>query len=164
MKRTLALLVPVVFSLFLTGCGDNSRSDAINGVLTMMDTAASDVKSIRTKVEDAVKKADNDPAKLDLAEAAKAAEKLESETGKFAQMRKREIEMARANIDDKEKQELADQYRDRINGAFKTLVTERDKLKAALQSAEGVNKEKTNELREKIRRAEAPFESLTRQS
>jgi type VI protein secretion system component VasK len=164
MKRTLAPLCAVLFTLFLAGCGDNGREDAINGVITMMETAGSDVKTIRTKVEDAVKKADNDPNKLDLSDAAKAAENLEKETGKFAQRYRREVEIARANITDQEKEELASRFRDRINGAFKTLVTERDKLKEALQAADKLNPDKTQELREKIRKAEAPFESLARQS
>src|SRR4051794_945431 len=142
MKRTLALLCAVLFMTFVSGCGDNTREDAVTGVITVMKTAASDVRTIHTKVKDAVKKADNDPAKLDLSDAAKAAENLEKETGKFAQARKRDIEAARTGIDEKEKQDLAERFREGINSAFRDLVKERDELKVQLDAAERLNKEK----------------------
>ena len=163
MKRILSLTAAVLMTAGLAGCGGDERKDVVQGVLSMMDQAASDVANIRKRVDEAVDKSKKDNAPLDFTEAAKAAETLRKETGPFAQKRKAEVEAIRGKLDADAKQAFAEEFKGKVNETFKRLVTEKNKLNEALEKADQIDKQKTDDLRAKIREAEGPFESLARQ-
>jgi hypothetical protein len=161
MRRLLVLSCAVAFCAMLSGCTSDPQGDAIGAVEARMNDAANDIKNIADEVDKAVKKYDKDKGPLDLTEAGKMAEKLKETAKKAQDIRVTQIEHIK--VTDGEKTELEQRFKTRINNAFSALVTAKTELNTALQKAETIDREKTDELRTKIREAEGPFETLARQ-
>jgi hypothetical protein len=162
MKRSLVLLGTFFVCGILSGCSSDSREDAINGVVTRMTQAASDTNAIKDKIKTAVDKHKKEQTPLDLSDAMTATKSLE-ETGKLLQaLKNKDIDQLKP-ADEDQKAELAKRFRTPIVTAYTSLVTARNELNDALREAEAIDARKTDELRKKIRDAEAPFDALTRQ-
>jgi predicted nucleic acid-binding Zn-ribbon protein len=163
MKRFLIFGSTLVVCGLLIGCGSESRDELVKTTINVMEESATQVGTIRGKVDEAIKKTQRENTPLDLAEAVKAAEELKN-LGTQAQQLKRRTEAARDVITDAEREANAKGYRGRIEEVINRLEEERVGLRKSLQTAEGLNKKKTDELRKKITEAEVPFEALARQS
>ena len=165
MKRLPVLVCTFFLCGFLVGCGTDSKEGLIEDTINMVQQAANDVGNIKSRVNEAIKKVDEKGSKLDLADAGKAADQLKK-LGEEAQKIKRRIELDRASITDEDRQTYADNKRGKLASVFGDLIKERNDLNKALDKAEKSNipnaKKAVNDLREKIRDAESPFESLAR--
>jgi hypothetical protein len=164
MRRSLVLLGTFLLSGLLAGCGGDTREDLISRTVGAMNEAAKQMDTIAKDVTKAVDKAQKDGSnQLDLADALKATEKL-AVTGRKMQQIKGELESMRGKVTDEEKQENAKDKGPMINDSFKRLLKEQNTLEEALGKANEVNRAETQKLREKIKEAVGPFESLSRQS
>jgi hypothetical protein len=165
MKRFLVFLGTSLFGLALTGCASDPRGDAVSGVVGLMETAATEVGTITSEVNKAVKKQKDENVAFDLNDAIKATKKLE-ERGKAVQKIKTEqVDRLKVATDD-EKVALAEKFKIPLNNAFANLVKAKAELNQALTKAEELGadaKEKVDDLRTKIREAEGPFDALNRQ-
>jgi two-component SAPR family response regulator len=164
MKRFLVLACTFLVCGSLVGCGTDSREGLIEDTINMVQQAAADVGNIKSRVNDAIKKADEKGTKLDLTEAGKAADQLKK-LGEEAQKIKRRIELDRASITDEDRENYAKAKRERLESAFDDLVKKRNDLNKSLAKAEQINqaaKIAVEQLRERIRDAESPFEALAR--
>lgn len=167
MKRLAGLLAVLVGCGLLTGCGNESRTDLITDTVKMMNDAAVQMGSVTKQVNVAVEKAKKEGTgkQLDLSAAIKATETLRK-TGDNAQKIKARLEAQRESITEKERESLhqnEDLIRD-VNNAYGQLVKEKRDLEKALTEAAAINRRATDQLRDKIREAVGPFESLARQS
>ncbi len=160
MKRFWLFGYAVLLCTILTGCGQETREGLVADIVTRMKTAATEVSSITAKVKEATDAA-KAGKKLDLSEAAKAAEKLK-ETGTRIVEIKQRIDMVRSQITEKEKEEYAENVKVSLNEAFGTLLKKKEELREALAVAETYDKQKVEELRKKIIEAESPFEAQAR--
>ena len=163
MKRFLVLCSAFLFSGLLVGCGSDSRVGLVKDTTGMIETAASNVGNIKTRVDDAVKEASGGK-KLDLSQAIEATKELKV-TGDKAQEIRRKIERVRASITDEEKKTYAESEKSKLTAAFEDLKTQKEQLRVALADAEklpGNAKNEVKTLREKIIEAESPFEALSR--
>jgi hypothetical protein len=162
MKRTLVLLGTSLLCVMLAGCDADPRSDAVKGVVSLMNNAAGDVNSITKAVTDAIDKHKKENTPLELTDAIAAA-KLLAVRGKELQ----DFKVARIDqikpATEEEKVDLAEKYRSGINTAVTALVKAKTELNTSLLAAEAIDKDKVEELRTKIREAEGPFEALARQ-
>src|SRR5450755_364278 len=110
MKRLLVLACTFLLCGFLAGCSTDSREGLIEDTINMVAEAANDVSNIKSRVNDAIKKADEKGTKLDLTEAGKAADQLKK-LGEEAQKIKRRIELDRASITDEDRANYAEKKR-----------------------------------------------------
>ncbi len=164
MKRTLVLAGAFCLCGLLVGCGTDSREGLIEDTINMVQQAATDVGNIKSRVNEAIKKADEKRTKLDLTDAGKAADQLKK-LGEEAQKIKRRIELDRASVTEEDKANYADKKKERLASAFSDLLKQRNELNKALTNAEAINqaaKDAVEKLRERIRDAESPFEALAR--
>jgi two-component SAPR family response regulator len=145
----------------MTGCGPETREGLLADAIARMDTAATEVGIITAKVNEAIKEAEKGK-KLDLTDAAKAAEKLKETGIKIVEVKQR-IDMARGTITEEEQREYAEKQKVSLNRAFKKLLEEKEGLRKALAVAETHDKLRVDELRKKITDAESPFEAHARQ-
>jgi hypothetical protein len=165
MKRTLVLLGTLTFCGLLSGCAGDPRDSAIDSVVQLMRAASGDVEGIKKEVNKAIEKQKKDNRPLDLSEAIKSTKNLEQTGKNLQELKARRVDTIKP-ADEDEKAELASRKRTLINGAFADLVKAKMDLNEALQQAAAINddaREKVDELRSKIREAEAPFESIARQ-
>jgi hypothetical protein len=163
MKRLAVLLSTFLFCALLSGCSSDAQGDAITNVINQMTSATGDIGNITIEVDKAIAKHERDNSPLDLTEAAKITKKLE-ETGKNAQKVKIDLVDKVKVIDKDEKDELASRFKGQVNTAFTGLIEASKKLNEALKKAEAIDSQKTEELRARIREAEAPFQALARQT
>ncbi len=166
MKRSLVFGITFFLCLALVGCGSDSKEGLIADTVRLIDLAATEVGNIKTKVKEATDKSNDTRKKLDLADAMSAAKKLK-ETGEVANQINKRIEKVRQKpISAEDKKANADNERERLNTAFANLHTKRQELRVELAKAEGLDvpnaKDEVQKLRDKIRDAESPFESLQR--
>lgn len=159
MKR-IWILGPALVVCGMSGCAGETREGLVTEVILRMNTASSDVSLITAKVNEATDDAKKGKP-LDLAEAAKAAEKLK-ETGTDIVKIKQRIDMVRGSITDEEKKDYAENQKGKLNDAFRNLLEQKEKLRTALTAAEAFDKAKVDELRKKIVEAEGPFEQQAR--
>jgi len=165
MKRMLVLAGTVMFCGLFSGCSGDPREDAITGVVNLMNAAVGDVNGVKKEVNKAVEKSKKENAPLDLGEAIKLTKGLEDTGKKLHEYKARRVDTIKA-ADETEQKELADRKRGMIQNAFNELVKAKTDLNQALQEAAGIGddaREKVDELRSKIREAEAPFETIARQ-
>ena len=163
MKRFLVLSGALLFSGLLVGCGSDSRVGLVKDTTNMVETAASNVGNIKTRVDEAVKEASGGK-KLNLSEAIEATKELKV-TGERAQEIRRKIEKVRASITDEDKKSYAQSEKSKLTTAFEDLSNQKNQLRVALANAEklpGNAKIEVKALREKIIEAESPFEALSR--
>ena len=165
MKRFLVLGSAFLLCGMLIGCGTDSREGLIDDTIGMIETAATDVGNIKTRVNEAVKRVqDGKDPKLDLDLAMKAADQLKK-IGEESQKIKRRIEQERATITEEERKTYTEKKRERLSAAFGTLQKRHTELNKALADAEQLSasaKTEVEKLREKFRDAQSPFESLAR--
>ena len=164
MKRFPVLVCTFLVCGILVGCGADSKEGLIEDTVNMVQEAANHVSTIKSKINEAVKKSEEKGTKLDLTDAGKAADQLKKH-GEESQKLKRRIELQRGSVSDAEKKEYAENKRSRLQSAFEDLVKKRDELNKVLAKAETINqaaKKAVEDLRDKIRDAESPFESLAR--
>jgi len=166
MKRVLVLGSTFLMCGILIGCSSDSREGLIDDTITMIETAATDVGNIKSRVVDAVKKVnDGTEQKLNLNEALKAADQLKK-FGEESQKIKRRIEQERAPLTEEERKSYVEKKRDKLKSAFDILLKRHVELNKALADAEQINhpsaKIEVEKLRDRFRDALSPFESLAR--
>jgi predicted nucleic acid-binding Zn-ribbon protein len=165
MKRVLFAVSAFALSFGLVGCGSDSHEGLITNTITMMDNATAEIKNIRNSVETATKEAiAQNKATVDLTKAIKASENLKK-VSEEAMNLKRRIEQERSKITDEEKKQYADKQKEQLNTAFTDLLKAKVALRKQLADTEGLSanaKVEVEKLREKIREAESPFESIAR--
>jgi L-fucose isomerase-like protein len=151
-----------VFALctLLTGCGQETREGLVTDTVARMKTAANQVGTITSKVKEATDAAKGGK-KLDLTEAAKAADALKETGVKIVEIKQR-IDLVRQQITDDERKEYAEGVKKSLNDAFAGLLTQKKELREALAAAEVYDKSKVDELRKRIVEAEGPFEAQAR--
>ena len=160
MKRLLIPALTFLLCGMLIGCGEETREGLVVQTIKHMESAAENVGTITTKVNEATEDAKKGkPFKLD--EAAKAADKLKETGQKIVEIKQR-IDLVRSSITDEEKKTYAENQKRDLNKAFQTLVKRKDDLRVALAAAETIDKLKVDELRKKIADAESPFEAQAR--
>ena len=162
MRRLPVLLGTFALCGLLVGCGGDTRDYLVTQTVSLMNEAATATNGVTESVTKAVKTAGTDKNKLDLTEAAKATDALR-ETGKKLQEMKQRTDNLRGQVDQGERDANAEAYRTKIVGSMEELTTAKESLQKALKEAENLNKKKTDDLRTKIREAEAPFEAIARQ-
>jgi hypothetical protein len=167
MKRLLPVAGVLSLCLVLAGCAGDTREGLIDDTIGMMNQAATEMGNVQKRVTEAVKNyEDGKAAKLDLADAIKASDKLK-ETGVKTLEIKARIDIAKAQgISEEERKTYAENKQQSLNTAFKNLLTEQDKLRKALVSAEKCGApnaaQAVEELRKKINEAESPYEAIAR--
>ena len=167
MKRALVWVGSFCLSMCFIGCGSDQRSDLISRTVAMMDNAQAQLKLVKNNVNDAVKKAQQPGSTLDFTDAIKSTDALKK-IGDTAQEIKRQ-QAALPPISKEEQEANAESSKQRIQESFKRLVQEEDELKKALDSTEPLakantqNATKVRELRDKLREALSPFETMARQ-
>jgi hypothetical protein len=164
MKR-LPVLLSGLLVCVLFGCGSESYEDLIKDTIKQINFAAVDIGSIRTKVQDAIKRTEGGKP-LDLKEAVEATKNLKK-TGEATQLLKRRIEQIRANVDDSQKKANAESQRGSLNAALTDLLKQKSDLDATLAEAERLPnvpnaKQAVKDFREKLVEALSPFEALSR--
>jgi hypothetical protein len=163
MKRSLVLLGTFFLMGLLSGCGEESRNDIITGTNATMSEAAANIESVAKGVKEAVDKAQKENSnQLDFTNIQKPIEQL-GKSGEKMQKIKATLESMRGSITQEEKVQNAENEKSNINNNYKRLVQKSDELETALKKAAEVNERETRELRDKIRKALGPFESLSRQ-
>jgi hypothetical protein len=159
MKRFLVLVGTLLLSSVLAGCGGESRDDLISATVNMMNEAASEIDSIQKNVNDAVKKSKESNAPLDFTDAIKKCEKL-----------KQRLQVVAGSITEDERKTNEENNKQRINDSFHRLVKARDELQQALDNVEALSKgnvayqTKAKELRDKLKDALSPYETMSRQT
>jgi chromosome segregation ATPase len=164
MKRSLVLAGAFLLFGCLFGCGADSRIGLIDDTINLVQQAAADVGNIKSKVNEAIKKAEEKGTKLDLTDAGKVADQLKK-LGETAQKIKRNIELDRASITDEDKVNYVEKRKGQLESAFADLLKQRNDLNKSLAKAEQINqaaKKAVEDLRDKMRDAESPFEALAR--
>lgn len=166
MKRLVAALFALAFSVLFVGCGSDSREGLISDTVGMMNQAAKEIDDIQKAVAASVADVkDGKSNKLNLTAAVKATEKLK-ETGDKTLEIKARIEMVKAQLSDEDKKNNAANKRDELDTAFKNLIAKDDALRKVMAEAEKLNvsnaKQAVEELRKKYDIARSPFEALTR--
>jgi hypothetical protein len=163
MARLLFFFGAFALCALLAGCGSDTHEGLVRDTIQMIGRAANEVGNIKTRVDEAVKRAE-DGKKLDLADAVEATTKLKQE-GEKAQEIGRRIAKVRAQITDEDRKINAANYKPKLNTAFAELLKQKEELRAALAKAESLGPNAKSEvklLREKIVEAESPFEALSR--
>lgn len=167
MKRLLSVAAILSFCFVLAGCSTDTREGLIDDTVGIMNQAATEMGNVQKRVSEAVKNyEDGKAAKLDLTDAMKATEKLKETGGKTLEIKAR-IDIAKSQgITDQEKVTYAENKQQSLNTAFKNLLTEQDKLRKALVTAEKCGApnaaQAVEELRKKISEAESPYEAIAR--
>lgn len=165
MKRVLFAGFALLFSAILVGCTAETNEGLITNTITMMDNATTEIGNIRSRVKDATEEAKGqNKATVDLTKAIKAAESLKK-VSEEAMILKRKIEQERTKITEEEKKNYAEKQKDQLNSAFTALLKAKVELRKQLADTEQLSanaKVEVDKLREKIRDAESPFESLAR--
>ena len=167
MMRLLAAVSALLVCTLFVGCASETHEGLIKETISAMGTAANDVKMIKNRVDDAIKKVEKgDTTKLDLTEATKLTEKLKG-TGEEFQRIKRKVEQVRSLVSDDDRKKNAESSKGKLNDAFKDLLDQKEQLRQALEKAEKAQaqnaKAAVDDLRKKIVDAESPFEALARQ-
>lgn len=167
MKRLAGLAAALVTCGLLAGCGGESRADLVNTTVQMMRDAAVQMGSVTKQINTAVEKSKKEGGgkQLDLSAAIKATETLRK-TGDNAQRIKAKLEEQRDSITEAERKRLHENEElvRNVNDAYSQLVKEKRDLEKALVEATAIDRRATERLRDKIREAVGPFESLARQS
>jgi len=165
MKRVLFAGFTVVFSFILAGCSAESNEGLISKTITMMDNATVEIGNIRSSVKSATDEAkDQKKATVDLTKAIKAADSLKKVSEEAMDL-KRAVERERSKITPEEQKAYAEKQRDQLNTAFTALLKAKVELRNQLAATELLSanaKVEIEKLREKIREAESPFESIAR--
>jgi hypothetical protein len=170
MKRALSAASVLFLCSWLVGCGSDSHNELINASLNLLDSAASEIGVVKTKVKEAIKAYDEGkdktpPTPFDLKEAEKVLVNLK-QTGEQAQRIKQRIDyvLSATPIREEDRSESSKKYGDKVNDIYKRLRVEGRDLNEVLQQAEAIDKDKTDDLRKKMVEALGPFESLGRQN
>jgi len=162
MKRLVGLGGVALLCSILMGCGSNTRLEKINDVITMMNLAQTEITNIKTRVDEAVAKAEKGGG-FDLKDAMDATIPLKEKGDDVAKL-KRTIETIRSQITEEDKKANVQKLGEKLTAAFKDLRKAREDLRVSLLEAEKLPNAKTkvDALRKKITEAEGPFEALTR--
>jgi predicted nucleic acid-binding Zn-ribbon protein len=164
MKRLLVFFGAFVLCALLAGCAPDTHDGLVSDTIQMIGLAANEVGNIKSRVDEAIKRAEDGGKKLDLADAVEATTKLK-QAGDQAQEIGRRIAKVRGQITDEERKINAQKHRSKLNAAFEELLKQKGELRAALAKAEALDANAKSEvklLREKIIEAESPFEALSR--
>lgn len=162
MKRFRLLGCGIMLCGMLVGCGSETRESLVTATIQSTEFAATDVESITTQVKKATEDVEKGTkTKLDLTEAAKAADQLKARGTKIVEIRQA-IDRVRSTITEEEKKSYAENQKAKITKAMETLNERRTELRKALAAAEKHGKVQVDELRKKIVEAEGPFEAQAR--
>ena len=159
MKRVLAFGT-LALSIFVVGCGSDSREGIVGATVQNLDTAGSKYANIKEKVDEAVKKTEVGKTP-DFKEAVAVVDSLK-EIGKQMQKLKLEAEAIKHSVSEEEKKEQADRYKARVDTAIERLTKERTTLMETLATVEQQHKGALKVLREKLTEAEGEFETIAR--
>ena|ERR1051325_4444269 len=166
MKRSLVLGSALILCSMLVGCAPDTKEGLISDTIRLMGEASTNVGNITARVKEAVAKAKGPPLKkLDLSDAMGAAKTLK-ETGEGASRISKRIEKVRAQVTPEEQKAYFEREAGRLNEAFKELHKQKNDLQVQLAIAEKLegsadhNRLQVQNLRDRIRDAESPFEAL----
>lgn len=160
MQRFLVAGAMFLLCSVIVGCTGETYDGLISDTIQLMSLAETEVGNIKTRVQEAVKKADKGEG-FDLSDAIAACAKLK-ETGMEAQKLKQKIEYVKSQVTEENRKINVEKQKGKLNAAFQTLLEQRDGLQKALRDAERHGKTKVDDLRKKIVEAEGPFEALSR--
>src|SRR5437879_4865408 len=135
MKRILAPVGAFLLSILLVGCGTDSREGLIEDTARMIGQAATEIRNIDKRVNDAVAKSSEKGTKLDLTDAMKAADQLKK-AGEEAQKIKRRIDIDRGTVTEEDKEKYSKTSAEKLQPEFEELLKRRNELNASLQKAE----------------------------
>src|SRR5215475_2898925 len=132
MKRLLQAAGILSLCIVLAGCNSDSREGLIDDTVSMMNQAATEMGNIKNRVNEAVESVKSGKStKLDLSEAAKAADKLKEAGQKTLEIKAR-IEREKTQITEEERKNYAANKQEVLNSAFKNLLTRQDELRQSL--------------------------------
>jgi hypothetical protein len=145
------------------GCSTDPREAYITAAVGYINDAAGQIGTIKDKVEEAIKKADD--KKLNAAALREANSAIESlrELGKNMQKVKQRTDGAAASITEEEKDDLRKRYQTSVQNALTSLEEERVKLQDKLKEAEAIDPDGIRDLRNQLTQAEGVFAVLARQ-
>ncbi len=161
MKRTLVLCGSLFLCLLLTGCSSDPRDGLVAVTIGDIETAATKIDNINTKIKDAVK--NTDPGKTpDFKEAAKEVDALKG-IAKEMQKHKLEADAIKDKATEEDRKEIAVKYRDAVNRAIDLVATKKKELNETLIEVEANHKGALKEVRDKLTEADGEFEAIARQ-
>ncbi len=163
MLRRILCWSVVLFPLGLAGCSTDQLEGYITSTIDLMKHASNEVGTIKDRVNDAIKKAeDKKLSAKELKEATGAIDSLR-ELGKKMQIVKQKADAAGATITAEQKEEFRQRYQQKLNSALADLEEQRVALQKTLQEAEAMDAEGIRELRTQLTQAEGVFAVLARQ-
>jgi hypothetical protein len=164
MTRFIAPSLLFAACLAVAGCGTDPREGYISSAVGYINDAAGQIGTIKDKVSEAIKKAED--KKLNAAALREANSAIESlrDLGKKMQLVKQRTDAAGASITEEQKEELRKNYQGKIQSALEGLEEERVKLQKTLQEAEAIDPEGVRDLRNQLTQAEGVFAVLARRN
>ena len=158
LARCLVWLLPIG----LVGCASDPREARINSAINYLTRAASDIREIKEKVADSIKKAENKKlAAAPLKEAYTAIESLKN-LAKEMQKVKQDIEALAASTSKDDSEALAQKFRGKLTAEMTSIAEERLALEKTIREAEAIEPGVAEELRSKLTEAEGNFVMLAR--
>jgi GTP1/Obg family GTP-binding protein len=161
--RSLARCLLWLLPLALVGCATDPREALIKSALAYVDQAATEIGTIKDRVNEAYKKRDN--KKLDTKELKEAYGSIDSlkKLSKEMQLVKQRIETVAGSTSEDQRQALAKDYQGKLSTALARIHEERSGLEKAIVQAEELDPDAVKELRSKLTEAEGSFVMLARQ-
>ena len=161
MKRLLVLTIALGMCVTLAGCGTDPREGLVAATIQDVEAAATKVTSIRTKIDDAVKKTEPGKA-LDFKEALVEVDGLKK-IAKLMQELKAQADVLKDKTTDEERKDLTEKNRVPLNKANERVADARAKLSKTMADVEAQHKDALKTVREKLIEADAEFEAISRQ-
>lgn len=163
MMRWLVRAVVWLAPLAIVGCAGDPREAKIDSVLGYLNAASEQLATIKERVNDAIKKAENNKLNAkEMKEAQGAVDSLKT-LSKDLQKVKQQIEGLASSTPKEQRDALAEQFRPKLSAAMARIDEERRALEKTILEAEALDKESVAELRSKLTEAEGNFVMLARQ-
>jgi len=166
MKRNVVLVGIGFLLIGLVGCGSNSRDALVNRDINVIDGAAAQLGVVRDKVNEALDKSAKEKRALtgdDLKPAVQAAAALK-DVGKAMQKLKEQTDALTDSITKEEREELAQRFKARLQGAMVSLVKSQQEMDQAIRKAEDKGpKQAVVELKKTLELAQSEFGVLAKQ-
>ena len=160
MKRYVVLTVALGMCASLVGCGSDPRDGLVAATIQQVDAAATKVTSIRTKIDEAVKK--TDPGKTpDFKDVLVEVDGLKKIGKSMQDLNVRVAALGNKNTDE-ERKRLTDENRGPLKIALERIADAHAKLNQTMAAVEADHKDALKTVREKLTEADAEFEAISR--
>ncbi len=161
MKRALVLMGVLALSAGLVGCSTDPREGLVAATVGDLETAATKVANIKTRLDDAVKKTEvgKNP---DFKEAILEIDGLKKIAAEMKN-KKNQADALKDTTTEEEKKELTDRVKGRLVDVVDRLSKAKKELNDTMAQLEVQHKDALKTVREKLIEADGEFEAISRQ-